>query len=308
MADCSNLFIVFNGDLFITATKKERLIKSWHALRDKIIAYLKENYPDYTAEFFIQGSYKCGTMIRTKEDECDLDLGVFFPHDIDVTANTLQEWVKNAVDEASTTPPTHKKKCIRVIYKQDYHIDLPVFKKSADSDGNPMLAVKDNGFQDDDPKEFVNWFNENKSDQLLRIVRYLKAWCDHKRATMPSGLAMTILAVNNYSADDRDDLAVLATLKKIRETLEDSFECVMPTTPYDDLFEGMSQTSEEAFLSAMDSLIADGDRAIENTLQTEAAKKWKNHFGTWFPASKAKDEEAAQVPAAVKINQSAKSA
>lgn len=308
MANCNNLFITFNGELSITSTKKGRMIASWQNLRDKIVAYLKENHPDYVAEFFIQGSYKCGTMIRTKEDECDLDLGVFFPHDIDVTANTLQGWVKSAVDEASSTPPMHKKKCIRVIYKQDYHIDLPVFKKSADSDSSPLLAVKDNGFQDDDPKEFVSWFNENKTDQIVRIVRYLKAWCDHKRATMPSGLAMTILAVNNYSSDERDDLAVLATVKKIQETLGNSFECVMPTTPYDDLFSGMSQTSKDAFLSAMDSLIADGDRAIEHTLQTEAAKKWEKHFGTWFPASKAKDEEAAKATTAVHINQSAKSA
>lgn len=68
--------------------------------------------------FYIQGSYKMGTTIRTKDDTCDLDDGVYFennPEDVD--CKTLQSWVKDAVDGITDSTATHKKNVITVDYK-----------------------------------------------------------------------------------------------------------------------------------------------------------------------------------------------
>lgn len=310
MADCHNLLAEFNKEISLSKTKKLSLRDAKTKLRKRISKYFKETHPDYTPNFYIQGSYKNGTIIRTKDDECDLDDGVFFLHKISVNSETLQGWVRNAVDGHTTTSPQHKKKCIRVIYKGDFHIDLPVFHFEEEIHDHPQLAVRYEGFTDDDPKEFVNWLKQNKTDQLVRVIKYLKAWGDHKGYEMPSGLAMTILAVDNYVSNDRDDIALLETLQGMQENLEDDFSCEMPTTPYEDLIDAarFSDTRKNQFLSALRNFVNDAEKAIEHEKQTEASKKWAKHLGNRFPIEKAKDQEPQQQKAAIRVNQNAKSA
>ena len=80
----------------------------------------------YTPTFFTQGSYKLGTCIRTEDDKCDVDDGVYFKSNPDgVPGTTLQNWVFDAVNGVTDATPMHKKKCIRVNYVSGYNIDLP---------------------------------------------------------------------------------------------------------------------------------------------------------------------------------------
>lgn len=221
-------------------------------------------------------------MIRTKEDTCDLDDGVYFEREIGVSGSTLQKWVYEAVKEI-TGDVNHRIKCIRVNYKGDYHIDIPVyyFPKEAK---HPLLAVKESELEKSDPKEFIDWFNELKCDQLVRIIKYLKAWGDHVRNKMPIGLAFTVLAEKNYVSDDREDISLYKTLKAIRTDLKNSFKCVMPTTPCDDLFERFDQTRRDNFFERLDSLVEDAEAAIKvEDNQLKASRKWKKHLGDRFP-------------------------
>lgn len=294
MANTHNLFQEFNSSLQINSSKKERLIKSRDNLRNKIRKYFLENHSKYHPKFFMQGSYKMGTMIRTKDDTCDIDDGVYFDSNPeDVTCTTLQTWVKNAVD-GSTDSISHRKKCITVDYKTDYNIDLPVylFKKE---ENHPLLAIKNGDWREDDPKEMVTAFNVEKDDngQLIKIVRYLKAWSDFKRQKMPSGLAMTILAMNNIQTNDRDDIALKFTLIEIERTLKNEFKCVVPATPYDDIFDEYDNTRKNNFLSNLSDFIADAKKAVdEEKNQLKASKLWQNHLGDkHFPYGEDKDDE-----------------
>src|SRR5690606_9499030 len=107
---------------------------------------------------YIQGSYKMGSVIRTGDDICDLDDGVYFFREPDVTSTTLQSWVWDAVYGYTATDPEHRKKCIRKIFSGDYEIDYPVYYKIDDQEY--QLAVKNTGWEDSDPKAMVNWFNK----------------------------------------------------------------------------------------------------------------------------------------------------
>lgn len=78
MSDCNNLFKEFDRELTILPSKKEKMMTSRDNLRERIKNYFKEKHPGYTPKFYIQGSYKLGTTIRTKDDKCDLDDGVYF--------------------------------------------------------------------------------------------------------------------------------------------------------------------------------------------------------------------------------------
>ncbi|MFW5983368.1 MAG: CBASS cGAMP synthase [bacterium] len=287
MANCNKLFLDFNEELKITSTKKSNIMTSKNKLREKIKKHFKDNHPEYKPKFKLQGSYRLNTLIRTKEDTCDLDDGVYFLRKPDKTGTTLQKWVKKAVEDATNTPPEHREKCIRVIYKGDYHIDLPVYYFDKDNDDHPHIAIKNNGWEESDPKEFLEWFNSKKDDdrQLVRIVKYLKAWCDHKRNKMPDGMSMTILAEENINFNkDRDDKTLRDTLEKMRDSLKNKFECKVPTTPKDDVFEDYNDTRKNNFLDNLDAFIDDANKAIdEEKNQLRASKLWQKHLGSRFP-------------------------
>ncbi len=293
MANCNKLFLDFDINLNIPKAKKDKLKLSKEEIRTKIRNYFKANYPEYKPEFYIQGSYKVGTIILTKDNECDLDDGVYFRREQGVSGTTLQTWVKNAVDGHTTTPPEHRKKCIRVIFKAEYHIDIPVYYFPDGSD-HPLLAIKNEDCSESDPKDFVEWYiNEIKNiPQVLRISRHLKAWCDFKRDKMPSGLAMSILAANNIQKNDRDDIALRDTLEKIKEVLDSSFECIVPATPNDDLFGDYEQTRKDKLINNLKSFIEDANKAIDEKNQLKASKLWKNHLGDKFPEGADEDTDA----------------
>lgn len=239
MANLDSNFQEFFGELQITDTKRQKMITSHNNLRQKIKNHFKVNHPEYKPSFYIQGSYKMGTTIRTKEDECDLDDGCYFIPMPDVAAKTLQGWVKEAVEGTTDATPIHKNKCIRVQYTAGYHIDLPVYRKDTDSNNeHPELAVRDKGYELSDPREVVVWFQGKKKDNdaLVHLVSYLKSWTDTVRGFMPPGLAMTILASNNQKKHEgRDDIALRDTLKAIKTALNTCFICIVPATPYDNL-------------------------------------------------------------------------
>lgn len=289
MANCHNLFTEFHGEISIGTNKKNRMISSKESLRSRIRKWFKENQPEYVPKFYIQGSHKMKSGIRTKEDICDLDDGVYFFRKPDVTATTLQDWVWQAVNGYTSTTPEHRKKCIRSIFAGDYEIDHPVYYKV---DGeNYKLAIKNVGFEDSDPKEMVEWF-QNKKDKegrLIRAIMFLKAWCDNCAHKMPSGLTMTILASNakeKIVLNERDDISLKDILKEIKKELDKEFKCIVPAIPNDDLFENFDETRKSNFLNSLDEFINDAESALREENQLKASKLWRKHLGERFPEGK----------------------
>lgn len=296
MANCNKLFIDFDNELNLTKSKRNSLQASRETIRDKIRSYFKKNHPEYPPHFWIQGSYKMNTAIRYKDDTCDLDDGVYFFKEPDVSGGTLQSWVYKAVEDITTTPPMHKEKCIRVIYKDDYHIDLPVYYKldKDDDSEHPSLAVRTNDYEKSDPKKFIEWFNEQRDDdgQLVRIVKYLKAWGDNTPNKMPSGLALTLLASECIQYDERDDIALRATLIQIKNRLNTSWVLTMPDCCPDDsdLFNDFDQDKKDYIISMLDDFIRDANKAIdEESNQLNASRLWYKHLGPHFPEGEDED-------------------
>ncbi|HBQ60714.1 MAG TPA: hypothetical protein DD671_14130, partial [Balneolaceae bacterium] len=295
MANCNKLFLDFNKDLTPGQKKKDQISTSRENVRKKIRKHFKENHPEYEPFFKIQGSSHqlVNTIILYKDDTCDLDDGVYFFREPNVTAKTLQGWIKDAVKDVTSTSPEHRRRCIRVKYEGDYHIDLPVYyklKKDNDSE-HPELADKEDGFSPSDPKEFAEWFHEQKDEdrQLVRIVKYLKAWGDNIRNKMPSGLAMTLLACECVQINNRDDISLRDTLIKIKEKLDDSWVLKMPTCPGDDLFDSFDDEKKNFIIDQLKSFIEDASSAIDKPYELEASKLWAKHLGKRFPEGKDED-------------------
>ena len=294
MANCHNLFGEFNTEISLTSNKKTKMTNSKDGLRARIRKYFKEHHSEYVPKFYIQGSYKMKTGIRTKDDICDLDDGVYFFRNPDVTATTLQNWIWDAVNGYTSTTPEHRKKCIRNIFSGDYEIDIPVYYKISGKEY--QLAVKNNDWEDSDPKALIDWFNANKdtNGKMIKTIKELKAWCDYKRNKMPSGLAITILAMNakdKIVLNDRDDIVLTDILREIKKALAQKFECIVPVTPNDDLFADYDTTRKNNFLSNLDNFLADAEAALKEPNQLKASRLWQKHLGARFPDGEDKNEQ-----------------
>ena len=304
MADCHNIFKKFNEILNLTDNRREELRISRNSLRKEIRKYFKEEKSEeIIPKFEGQGSFVTNTLINPKpiDDEVkyDIDDGIYFIGEEDPderkAIDTYHNWIYEAVKDHTDTPPISKNTCIRVLFSDGHHIDLPIYYLQKDK---PELAHKGDGWIFSDPREFCKWFNDKAKEdqQLRRIIRYLKGWCDwinYKSSNykMPSGLIVTILATNNSKFNKRDDIAVSNTLQNIYNELKVEFKCERPTTPEGkDLFESYSEKRKSFFIEKLSDLLSNSKEALNSKNQYEACIKWKKNLGDRFPCNMAKDE------------------
>lgn len=311
MANCDNLFKEFNERIKLSSSKKESLRVSRDSLREKIRTKFEDK--DYAVRFCWQGSFAMNTIITPKDNDYDIDDGIYILTDSEPEENiaTLHRWIVEAAEDHTSQSPTDKNPCVRVHFADGHHVDLVLYHMK-DSDEHPRLAHKRDGWIVSDPREFTDWFNAqcDEKGQLKRIIRYYKAWADHLRGNMPSGLELTILATNNKALSDRDDVAFLDTMNSIQDSLQISFQCYRPTTPREDLSADYSETRKDYFLARLSSFVQSGEQALEEANQKDACPKWKRHFGPRFPCDLAEDrlDDAAVYESPAFIRSDARSA
>ncbi len=316
LPDLHSLFQKYHEEIKLSPGKKENLKRGRDALREKIRKYFKD-LKKKVPKFQGQGSYMMGTIVNPlPEDEhaeYDIDDGIYFVEYNDTSeedwpvTQTLHNWIKDAVDGHTSIPPKDKNTCIRVTYVDKYHVDLPCYIVK---DEIAYLAHKKDGWVESDPKKFTEWFKEkNKErsdDQLLRLVRYLKAWKDKKNVDL-SGLAVTILTANNLSGyTGRDDKALLATVTNIIDALEIEFSCKKPVFPEDELLADYSATKQTDVINKLKSLQGELDKAIKEEDELKASEILIEEFGTRFPKGKEKSTEKKHIntvaPAIIRNN------
>jgi hypothetical protein len=311
MAVLHKEFIEFNKAIKLTKERIEGLKISRKELRKKIRNWFNENKPnELQPKFKGQGSFDMNTGVNPipvyDEDgnrllKYDLDDGVYFiekeDEDNKRAINTLHDWIFDAVDNHTKKDSIRKSTCVRVVFVDGHHIDLPIYYKNSNT---IELAHKSKGWLESDPKEFVEWFNDLKTLQLERIVRYLKAWKNYREdknsnLKLPSGFELTILAVNNYIENDNDDKSFRETIRNINTELNkpNGFKCIRPTTPKDeDVFTDYSSTRKEFFLDALSNLLNDLDKVKDEKNFKKASETLRNNqFGERFPLGEDKNEE-----------------
>ena len=319
MGSLSKLFLDFHDENSLTKTYKEKITKGRDALRNKIGNKFEEKGRK-KPQHCTQGSYAMKTAIMPLDgDEFDLDNGVYlrgYSTDQDdwPAAQTVHTWVKEAVEKHTSNSPIDKNTCIRVVYEDKYHIDLPIYIMGENSAGDSIayLAHKSKGWIESDPKAFTAWFqgyvNEN-GQEIRRMVKYLKAWKDYKNIDI-KGMAITILVCNNFSVTEkRDDLSLLDTVTNIIDSLEDSFHCYKPVTPTDeDLFADVSETSKNEILKGLNNLKKKLDAAInEKSNEKDATDILQKVFGERFPTGEDADKDIAESTAGpIKLGKSFK--
>ena len=282
MANMHSNFQRFNEALTIKGNRKKKLISSRKAVEQAIIKHFKAHKNLPVPKFWIQGSYSTGTIILKKDKTYDVDLGVYFFDKSDLQPKALQQNVQRAIKDQTEAGTQHKDKCIRVIYKGEFNIDLPIYFFRAGTNP-PYLATK-SGWFESDPKKLKDWFatKKDKNGQLVRIVKYLKSWADARSRKMPSGVALTVWAAKHYVSSSRDDIALVKTAKAIENSLSWGTSCKCPAPPKDDLVARLDDNQKVNFRKAFRQLIKDGEQAIKEPKSEKALNIWVKQLGNRF--------------------------
>lgn len=331
MANLHGTFLEFNGIIYLSPKKKDELRISRNSIREDITKYFNEKRDKHTVKYKGQGSFSTNTCIFPISGEYDVDDGVYiFGKEEDrPTPQTAHNWIYEAVKDRTNQHTIDKNTCVRVQYAKNYHVDLPIYYKTTDTEDEyffdsediPELAHKGQGWIESDPYAFRKWFDNEAGGkaQLKRIIRYLKAWTDNKsHLKLPSGMVFTILAVKHFTPMERDDEALLKTLEKIQEAIDDvkfwsaSYSCYRPTvnTTENLMDKYASETRKKNFLAALDNFITSGKQALEIKGKKDACAKWQRHLGSRFPCANIveDDEQLARtfvVPDVIRDNKSA---
>jgi hypothetical protein len=294
MADLKKEFGEFHDSVTLDSTKKAELRRSRDAIRERIRSYCKTVLQIPVPKFRGQGSYSMGTTVNPLDGEFDIDDGVYLLH-LDAadasnwpTPDTVHRWVLSATAGHTKEKPVDKKTCVRVRYAGQYHVDLPIYGEKA---GEYLLAEKgEKGWHRSDPLALTTWFLAGVKlygEPLRRVVRLLKAWADFqsgRRGKMPSGLILTVLAVQHFRNDDADDVCFSETVHAIDHAVSSFFRVTNPVDETEELTGRLSQIQKARFQEAVSELSSIAEQAINMEDAEQASKLWRSQFGERFPA------------------------
>lgn len=210
-----------------------------------------------------------------------------------------------------------KDTCVRVTISNRAHIDLPLYvipdtlfqliKASMESRGHAvfdsamnseqdnwkavpsnkiLLADRKQGWRKSDPMAMKNWFKreiQEKGDQLVRVVRYLKAFRDKQwEEKGPSSILLMAAACPLFEyVDKRDDSSLLNVVKGIPAALQKGV--MSPIDPEASLTAHMPK---EALADAVEQfrIFANHLEGAINATDVQTAYRWMHQMlGDRFP-------------------------
>ena len=308
MFNCNNDICAFHDKkVTLNSSQRSEMRNRRDANRERLKKGLKKNNEPATNSHQAQGSYAMHTMVQDENNDYDIDDGVvFLKEDLvgnqgaDKTALDTRKMVCAALDDGSfATPPAVLKNCVRVMYQQGYHVDVPVYRQLK----NDSLELASSDWKGSSPSEVTTWYNnavcdqspdESNGRQLRRITKHLKAYKSSRASWKPkmaSGFAISVLVVECYVSDDRDDVSLYETMRAIHSRLNGNLEVSHPVR--DEKLTKGSNDAQTKFLreklsEALDHLTPLFDLDCS---RLKALKAWKNVFNHQFWADQVTNEE-----------------
>lgn len=283
-------FKKFYDDIQLSPSEMTRLKGARDALRAKARKYFCEKLNKPQPKFYQQGSFALRTIIKPIDGEVDIDDGLYLQ---DLPVNRV-DWPKteyvrknviDAVDNHTEKGVEDKPSCIRVIYANDYHVDIPVY---GICNGRIYLARKGSDqWVESDPKKVVDWFrgklNEH-GEQFRRVISYMKAWKDFKGLDFPS-IIITFLVGISFVKYDRDDSCLLDSVSSIIFHLENYSQINNPADEGsgENLLQRWTLEEKQKLIGHLKEMRKMLTEAIGSLSVDEAAKLLLSLFGDRFP-------------------------
>lgn len=286
--------------------------------KDIILKLLRKRLQDADHPGFdelLQGSYSTPIRMGVKpiaDLEFDIDIGLRFDFDEDeYTATEVRSWIIDAID-GHTDRVEEMGPCIRVGYADGYHVDLVCYANWVDSAGQEQfrLAHRKNGWRRANPPALLEHVknarkafegtedSRTKTDQLRRVVRYLKRWYDvaipEESDAKPTGLSFLLLAIEKlsptYALDgSADDRSALRSLAAYSASLLGRIAAYKPTPEYEDMFGRLSDEEMTDLKGRFQAMVDALDTAKAETDPVKACEALRNVFGSDFPVPEPED-------------------
>lgn len=245
MFDLNNKFKTFYGThVVLPKVDKNELYRkkdlNVSRLKAGLEEYNQENGTHYkfAEEPIVQGSVSMSTVIQNDSNEYDIDVAIIFdkvnlPEGTTATKNMVVNALKRKCQNFKTEPYA-KTNCVRIEYKDSYHIDFAIYRRFKDEEGQYVYEHCGSQWRGRNPRAITKWFNdENKEkDYKLRdVVRLLKMFSKSRDwwKNMPGGLIQSVLANEQFQSYERLDERFYYTIKAFRDRLENDKEVYDPT-------------------------------------------------------------------------------
>ncbi len=301
MADCNDLFQKFLSEISISNTQMDKLKRGRDAIREKIKNYFKnELNVSKQPEFYEQGSYKLRTIVQPLgKKDYDLDDGIYLQHTDDDPSDpkpqTVSKWIIGAVENHTNNKPINKKNCVRIVYEEGYHIDIPAYRNIK---GKIHLGtLEGNKWIPSDAKKFNNWFYERleKTEQMRSCIKYLKAWKDFKDCDL-KGIHLTVLVgLKHVESDKRDDMSLFKTVEQIIDYLNDKRAIYNPIDKSENLIEDWTSKKIDSTIEDLTNFYNKAKSALEKDDKKRASQIWQDILGKRFQLHEDNDKNKKNV-------------
>lgn len=197
-------------------------------LKQGIEEYNVENSTTYKiVETITQGSVAMSTVVQNESNDYDIDVAIVFekdnlPEGTTATKNMVANALKRKCKQFNVEPEA-KTNCVRISYKEGYHVDFAVYRRKVDVFGNYEYEHCGSEWRRRDPKAITQWFVESdreKDYKLRMVVRLLKTFCKSRDGwVMPGGLVQSVIVEERFEKNDRIDEMFYQTIKSVRDRL-----------------------------------------------------------------------------------------
>lgn len=227
----SRLKTFYNKHVVLPKIQKTQLFKlkniNVNRLKEGIKEYNSEKGTNYqVVETITQGSVAMSTVVQNESSDYDIDVAIVFdkdnlPEGTTATKNMVANALKKKCKQFNVEPEA-KTNCVRISYKEGYHVDFAVYRRTKNYLGEYEYEHCGSEWRKRDPIAITKWFiesNREKEYKLRIVVRLLKMFCKSRDWIMPGGLVQSVLVEERFEKDDRIDEMFYKTAKSIRDRL-----------------------------------------------------------------------------------------
>lgn len=327
MFDCSKDVRAYHDqEVSLPKSEQDAMRDRRNANRTRLRNGLADAGKPAPLEFVKQGSYAMKTMTRDPDNDYDIDDGVYFRKEdlvgdrgAEMTSLQARQMVRDAVDDGKfKKPPEVRSNCVRVYYEKGYHVDLPVYRRVTTStvfgDVVHYELAASSGWKRSDARDVSEWYEDERAKsadgiQLRRINRDLKKYArsrDSWRSGILSGFGISVLTVERFRHNEREDRALYDTMVEIKGRLNWDLQVKHPVTPGDYITSGSDDARARCFRDKLTEAIDNLQPLFDADCTRERALKcWDKVFATTFFSERLEEEKRAAVAAPAVITSGA---
>lgn len=327
MFDCSKDVRAYHDqEVSLPKSEQDAMRDRRNANRTRLRNGLADAGKPAPLEFVKQSSYAMKTMTRDPDNDYDIDDGVYFRKEdlvgdrgAEMTSLQARQMVRDAVDDGKfKKPPEVRSNCVRVYYEKGYHVDLPVYRRVTTStvfgDVVHYELAASSGWKRSDARDVSEWYEDERAKsadgiQLRRINRDLKKYArsrDSWRSGILSGFGISVLTVERFRHNEREDRALYDTMVEIKGRLNWDLQVKHPVTPGDYITSGSDDARARCFRDKLTEAIDNLQPLFDADCTRERALKcWDKVFATTFFSERLEEEKRAAVAAPAVITSGA---